>query len=131
MPRQLDIRVVLLGLAALALVTFDQTRAADPATRARAGRDGTVAVATTWVAPENCWAVVATAPGAPGGIDPPAGTIPAVVTVERQGDLCAQVLTPVRASFSVPDRPGAGGVMVYVVDRAGKLLRTEGAPIRR
>lgn len=131
MPRQLDVKALAIGLAALAVVTFDQSRANHPGAHARKAPDGTIAVEAVYTAPETCWSVEKTAPGAPPGVELPPASLGAVVTVKRFGDLCGQALTPVKAAFSIPDRAGATTAMVYFVNAEGKLLKVERTAIRR
>lgn len=131
MPRQLDLKALAIGMAALAMVTFDQSDADHPGAHARKAADGGIAIEAVYIAPETCWSVDKTAPGAPAGVELPAGSLGAVVTLKRFGDLCGQALTPVKAAFSVPDRPAAKMAMIYFVNAEGKLLKVERTAIRR
>jgi len=130
MFRPLDTRVVLLGIIALAIATFDAPRASDPGTHAKAIAGGKVAVETGWVAAQTCWTFDGATEGAPAGLVEPDATLPVTMRVKRSGDLCGQSLTPVKARFEVADRPGTHAVMIYVV--AGeKLMATQRTAIRR
>jgi hypothetical protein len=130
MVRTLDMRVLFLGAMALALVTWDHPRANDGGVEAKRAKDGSIAIEIVYQAPEACWSIVSTAAGAPKGEFPPLTAAPATVKLKRADGLCAQMITPIKASFSVPKMANANSVIVYVTGQDGKVLATPEAPIR-
>lgn len=130
MPRLLDLRVVLLGVVALGVVTFDHSRAHFPATQATRVEDGKILVETAMIVPETCWSVLDAEPVRPAGVAPVAGASPVTLRLARATGPCGAAMTPLKARFTVDAEPGATSMMLYVVDADGRLMKAERKLVR-
>lgn len=130
MPRSLDLRVLCLGVVALAAVTFDHPSAYHPATKATRIDGGRIQIETGMIVPETCWSVASAEAGSPAGIEPVAGAAAATVRLARAGETCAPAMTPLKTAFTIAGDRNTRSIMLYVTDADGRLMKAERKLVR-
>jgi hypothetical protein len=118
------------GLVLGAVVWAAGALAHHPGSHAFRQADGRVRVEAVAMASDACTLIDGIRTGTPPGVAPPPGSAPVTVTLKQHGQMCAAVVTAVRAEALLDIPRGAAQILVYVQGADGSLAASERVPIR-
>jgi hypothetical protein len=130
LARLLAVGALAAGALAAGLVGAFDASAHHPGSHAWRLASGDVRVETVVTVPDSCTHLIATAGGAPKGIEAPADTPALTLRLNRTDGPCAQALRVLRQEITIKASRLARTVHLYVVAPGGDLASTERVPIR-
>lgn len=117
-------------VAAAAIAWGTGGHAHHPGSHATREPDGEVRVDAVAMAADACTTIGAIRIGTPPSITPAPGSEAVTVSLTREGEACAAVVTATRAEEVLQIAPEAKQILLYFLGPDGSLLSTERVPIR-
>lgn len=118
------------GLFLAVTVLVPPALAHHPGSHAARLPDGRVKIEAYAMATDSCTRVGAIRPGTPAGVTPPPNLTPMTVRLERRGEACATVVTPVRVEAVLDVARSVKQIILYIESPDGSLAASERVPVQ-